>query len=172
MTLSRHCTRASEDAGIYKMLSRCDALKGTTRKVRRVTPSFLLWNKFSRAKNLEHHSPLLTYIQRAPITWQLQSGTAGCQNHVDRQPVALFLLSDLSYFNKCLYAKKKELIAFFQIKRSTRSLNLYSMCKRRLTSIVPRSIHLGAWVTFCREHMQLMKKLICWRAQMTTKQMD
>lgn len=154
------------------------ALTGTTRKVRQVTPSCLLWNKFSRAENLKHHSPLPTYIQRALITWELRSGAASCQNgdlcvkHESNartmqtdtlQPVALFPLSELSYFIRCLYV--------LSVKAATRSLNLYSMCTRRLTSIVPRSIHLGAWVTFCREHMQLMKTLIWWRAQMTTKQM-
>lgn len=120
------------------------ALKGTTWTVRRVTPSCLLWNKISRAKNLEHHSPPLTYIQRAPITWQLRSGAAGCQNgdlcvkhernarimQTDTlQPVALFPLSDLTYFSKFLYAKKKKrTYSVLLVKTPTRSLNLYSVC--------------------------------------------
>lgn len=184
MILSCHCTRASEDAGVYKKQIR-RALKGTTRKVRQVTPSCLLWNKISRAKNLEQHSPPLTYIHRTPITWQLRSGAADCQNgdlclkhEINARNMQTdtacgfvsFIRLILNSTSVCM--QKKRTYSVLSVETPTRSLNLYSMCTRRLTSIVPRSIHMGAWVTFCREHMQLMKKLIWWRAQMTTKQMD
>lgn len=152
------------------------ALKEMTWKVRRVTPSCLQWNKICRARNLKHRLTLLTYIQKPPITWQLRSEAAGsCVKHERKartiqtgalQPVALFLLSDSSYFNTCLHAKNNNKCTYcvLSVKTPTSGLNLYSECTCRLTSIVPRSIHLGAWVTFCTQHTQLIKELIWFRA--------
>lgn len=132
------------------------ALKG----VRQVTTLCMLWNKTNRAKNLKHSLTLFThkkhwahdsFIQEQQAVGMVKAVCKTVQTGT-LQLVALFLSSHLSYFNKCLFAKKTKQQCTncgLLVKTPTRGLNLYADCTCRHGG---SHMHLGAWVNVCREH--------------------
>lgn len=182
MIPSCYCTGASEDAGIYKMFS--DVLsRGQFKKSDEwhlhafyeiSSPELGIWSTIHLCLHTskEHWSDDSFGQEQQAVRIEISVWNMKEMLEPWHSSVCGFVsFIRLILFYQVFICKKRRTYSLLSVKTATRSLNLYSMCTRRLTSIVPRSIHLGAWITFCREHMQLMKTLIWWRAQMTTKQM-